>query len=475
MLDKDQERDIIAFYQQGLSVSALSIRFGINNKSIYRMFKKNGITLTPRRRRGRGKRLSQAQKEDIIASYRQGISGPKLAGRYEINSITVYRVLERNGVKRRTSSEIFGKLSQAQKEDIIASYQQGIDGIKLASHYEIGNTAVYRVLERNGVKRRTNSEIFGKLSQEQEEDIIACYRQGIPVSKLASRYEINPTTVYCVLERNGVKRRTSSEIFRKLSQEQEEDIIASYHQGIPVSKLTSRYEIGDHTVYNILERNGVKRRSASGAVIIYPRNEHAFDVIDNEEAAYWLGFIAADGNVSNGRLRIWLSTRDADHIRKFTRWLALDMPIYTGIDNLGRPVSTFEIISKHMVEALDKYGIVPRNTYVMKHLPSIPHTLMRHFLRGYIDGDGYLSIDVKTGAGFGIEAHNKSIVEEIQNWFIQELGVRRTPLIQSGNWHYRQYGNGQVGKIVSYLYSDASVYLDRKYHLAQGILSALER
>jgi len=367
MLDKDKEREIIAFYQQGLSVSALSIQFGISDKSIYRMFKKNGIT--PRRRSGKGKRLTQAQKEDIIASYCQGIPAPKLASRYGINSITVYRVLERNGVKRRTISEIFGKLTQAQKEDIIASYRQGIPASKLASRYEIGGTAVYRVLERNGVKRGSTGE----------------------------------------------------------------------------------------------------------AAITYLRYEHAFDVINNEEAAYWLGFIAADGDVSNEGLRIGLSTRDADHIRKFSRWLALDMPIYTGIDNLGRPVSTFEIISKHLVEALDKYGIVPRKTYVMKHLPSIPHTLMRHFLRGYIDGDGYLSTDVKTGAGFGVEAHNKSIVEEIQNWFIQELGVRRTSLIHSGNWHYRQYGNGQVGKIVSYLYSDASVYLDRKYHLAQRILSTLER
>ncbi len=421
MLDKDKERDIIAFYQQGLRVSALSIRFGISDKSIYRIFKKNGITLTRRRRRGKGKRLTQAQKEDIIASYRQGISGPKLAGRYEINSTTVYRVLERNGVERRTIDEISGKLSQAQKEDIIASYQQGIDGTKLASRYEIGSTTVYRVLKRNDVKRRTNSDRFGKLSQEQEEDIIASYQQGIPALKLASRYEISYSTVYSVLEKNGVERRSTSE-----------------------------------------------------AASTYLRYEHAFDIINNEEAAYWLGFIAADGDVSNEGLRIGLSTRDAEHIRKFSRWLALDMPIYTGIDNVGRPVSTFEILSKHMVEALDKYGIVPGKTYVMEHLPSIPHTLMRHFLRGYIDGDGYLS-DEETGAGFGVEAHNKSIVEEIQNWFIQELGVRRTRLIHSGNWRYRQYGNGQVRKIVSYLYSDASVYLDRKYHLAQRILSALER
>jgi len=224
-------------------------------------------------------------------------------------------------------------------------------------------------------------------------------------------------------------------------------------------------------VYNTLERNGVTRRTASEAAIVYPRNEHAFDVIDNEDAAYWLGFIAADGNISNGRLRIGLSSKDADHVRKFAGWLAPDMPIYTGINNLGRPVSTFDIGSKYLVEALDKYGIVPRKTYVMKRLPAIPRALMRHFLRGYIDADGYLSARAKAGARFGVVALNREIVAEIQEWFIAELGVSRTSLIQSGKaWHYRQYGNLQVQKVAAYLYRDAIVYLDRKYRLAQHII-----
>lgn len=110
--------------------------------------------------------------------------------------------------------------------------------------------------------------------------------------------------------------------------------------------------------------------------------------------------------------------------------------------------------------------------YVMKRLPSIPRTLMRHFLRGYIDGDGYFSIRGKTGACFGVVAFNREIVEEIQDWFIKELDVSRTSLVRSSSaWHYRQYGNIQVRKIASYLYSDARVYLNRKYHLAQRILS----
>src|SRR5712691_9807518 len=187
------------------------------------------------------------------------------------------------------------------ERDITAFYQQGFSVPELSHRYGISDKSIYYILKKNGVTLRRRSGIGKILSQAQEEDILVLYQQGIDAVKLASHYKISSTTVYDVLKRNDVKRRTNSEIFRKLSQEQEENIIAFYLQGLPASTIASHYGIEDQTVYNILERNGVKRRSSSEAAITYPRNEHAFDVIDNEEAAYWLGFIAADGNVSNGR------------------------------------------------------------------------------------------------------------------------------------------------------------------------------
>jgi Mor family transcriptional regulator len=106
MIPKDKERDIVAFYQQGLSVPELSDLYGISDKSIYYIFKKNSIIL--RRRSGVGKILSQAQEEDIIALYQQGIDAVQLASRYKISSTTVYDMLERNDIKRRTNSDIWG-------------------------------------------------------------------------------------------------------------------------------------------------------------------------------------------------------------------------------------------------------------------------------------------------------------------------------------------------------------------------------
>ena len=46
-------------------------------------------------------------------------------------------------------------------------------------------------------------------------------------------------------------------------------------------------------------------------------NRHIFDNIDNEEKAYWLGFIVADGylNLDKHMLRIKLGNKDKQHLK----------------------------------------------------------------------------------------------------------------------------------------------------------------
>ena len=109
-----------------------------------------------------------------------------------------------------------------------------------------------------------------------------------------------------------------------------------------------------------------------------------------------------------------------------------------------------EIGSQHLVETLGRYGIVPRKTYLMKHLPEVPSLFMRHLVRGYVDADGYLLLRPKYGATFGVVSFNREIVEEIQNWLVEELGIRRTAIIHSGvAWHLSktiiEQHDGRVG------------------------------
>lgn len=42
---------------------------------------------------------------------------------------------------------------------------------------------------------------------------------------------------------------------------------------------------------------------------------------DDPISAYWVGFITADGHISDRRLKVVLSSKDADHLHRFAQWL----------------------------------------------------------------------------------------------------------------------------------------------------------
>lgn len=219
--------------------------------------------------------------------------------------------------------------------DVIALYRDGMSVPDIAGLRGLTDKRIYAILKQHDVTLRPRRGVGNVLSAAQEAAIVVAYVGGTDAVRLAERYAVGSTTVYGALQRAGVARRTNREIFRKLSDPQEMEIVALYGQGLPASQIAGRYSIHSQSVYNILERHSVDRRSGSEASVVYLRDEHAFDAIETEDAAYWLGFLAADGNVSNGRLRIGLAARDVDHLRTFCRWLGSDRPIYAGVNNHG--------------------------------------------------------------------------------------------------------------------------------------------
>ncbi|SRR6266487_3337058 len=305
-----------------------------------------------------------------------------------------------------------------------------------------------------------------KLSLEQEQSIITFYTQGYSVAKIAPIFGICSQTVCCILERHGIKRRSAAQ--HALSPEQEDEIVGLYQQGDSSEKIASLYGVNGQTVLNILGRYHINRRERNKLPGLYSLNMHAFDVIDTEEAAYWLGFIAADGSIKKeGVLRIGLAERDRGHLLKFTEWISPDRPLYQMVNNHGKPTVHIEVGSTHLCNALATYGITPRKTYTLKHLPGLPPDMKRHYLRGYFDGDGFIST---TRYMIGIGSYNKEFVEEVQSFLVQETGVKPVTLIHSGTWRFNKSGKREIIKILSFLYKNARVYLDRKYELTQNIL-----
>lgn len=90
---------------------------------------------------------------------------------------------------------------------------------------------------------------------------------------------------------------------------------------------------------------------------LYSYDEKFFEIIDNEEKSYWLGFIMADGCITKNKLIISLSEKDKSHLEKFKESIQSTHPIKTykcqsGYSNVNKNRSILQIIDEKIVNDL---------------------------------------------------------------------------------------------------------------------------
>lgn len=217
----------------------------------------------------------------------------------------------------------------------------------------------------------------------------------------------------------------------------------------------------------------------------YEYEKDYFKVIDSEEKAYWLGFIYADGYVSihnNGRnheFGIELKASDDEHLKKFNRSINgnLELSYRTREHKFSKNTSVVDICSiriysQRFVSHLIENGVVLNKTYVLDFPNFIPKELMRHFIRGYIDGDGYIRFSKRTsGNGYGYETrfgftcYSKKFTFGLKKYLENELNLETELVLYKdrNNFSVDTANQKQLLCIIEYLYKDSTIFLDRKF------------
>jgi len=124
----------------------------------------------------------------------------------------------------------------------------------------------------------------------------------------------------------------------------------------------------------------------------------------NPISSYWAGFIAADGCILSDRkaLKLKISTKDIEHLELFKKQIEANHPIkirkqksYSSIKKgIVKFTESCQIVlfSNRLINDLfDNFNITPRKTFTYV-APNLDDENMRHFLRGYIDGDGCVHV-----------------------------------------------------------------------------------
>lgn len=274
-----------------------------------------------------------------------------------------------------------------------------------------------------------------------------------------------------------------------LTEDQKTEIINRYLKGEKVTVLVKDYgyKYNNHgTILDLLRRNGVKiRNDQQTHAIRYTINENYFEKIDTEAKAYFLGLLYADGcnSTEKNTVRIQLQEEDVHILRKFNEELNHSKPLkFWKSNNPNRKsLYTLNITNKKISLDLLNLGLTKAKTHTLQfpNKSIVPNKLLKHFVRGYFDGDGsiYYSIDKKWGAkrfAFAIVG-NLSFIDKLQDFIVVNTGLNKTKLgkrhkSRNNNIAHLEYGGtNSVMKFYTWLYKDATIFFKRKYEKFQGV------
>ena len=230
-------------------------------------------------------------------------------------------------------------------------------------------------------------------------------------------------------------------------------------QGKRVKEIANELGIYYTTVSYILKSFGIKLTKAQF-------NEHVFDNIDTEEKAYWLGFIYADGCISdNGSLEIGLI--DKEHLEKFKVFINSKNPIR---NKKYKEYTSYSITnkSKHLKDTLISYGCTPRKSLTLT-FPNIDifqcPSLIIPFIRGVFDGDGSIGIDSHKNCNkpyprVSIVGTQDIIVNCLRYTNITNLVTK----YGNNNYYETKFTHSKAIQFLNTIYNNANIYLDRKYN-----------
>ena len=254
---------------------------------------------------------------------------------------------------------------------------------------------------------------------------------------------------------------------RNFTDSEEEQIAKIYLAGHSARAIACVYGLNHHiSIVSALGRQSVKQRSPAERNRIYQLNPHVFDEIDNEGAAYWLGFLYADGCVRKRSLQVALKRQDREQLVKLKAFLASESPIKgttVGASNTDRRYNQafFLVTDQHLTSRLRQLGVVTDRPDHRPMIEQTPANLWHHLVRGYFDGDGSAR-----KAPSIVFCGSKPLLTWIRDTVAQPADTNPNLTITKhiiSDLYYLYFSGRKVAlRVADYLYKDATVWLARK-------------
>lgn len=227
---------------------------------------------------------------------------------------------------------------------------------------------------------------------------------------------------------------------------------------MPIYKIAMLYGISD---VSLRDKMILSNFNLKGHCVGKNSQNKYFSNINSYDKAYFLGLFAADGSIVNETMSIELKDYDKYILELFIQKANLNTTLVP--DNRNKNLRyILKFHSKNMVNDLNKNYIYPRKSYnnTLK-IPDIDKKYIRHFIRGYFDGNG-----IANKKGYVSFCGSKTIISQIHDILVNELEISNNKITynKSNHIYYIQWAKKEdTKKIFNYFYKNISdCYLKRK-------------
>lgn len=321
------------------------------------------------------------------------------------------------------------------------------------------------------------------------DSVIEYLRQGYSIKKacdilgLTNHYR----AIQSCLNKRGCYSNHSKMVKQNIKENNIDSIIAAYcNDKKTLSEIGKSFNVAPNTIADWLKEKDVSLRSMAESRKKHSLDSHYFDIIDSCSKSYILGFLAADGYITdkNG-IGFTIKTDDA-YILDFIKqeWKS-DNEIKTFFRG-DRSYSRFQVESKYLAERLKEIGIIPRKTYsfnpldVLNTANILNHSALESsFLLGYFDGDGGIYHYIPTKEQRYYKNYNEmfsiSVTGTYETCSFYKIKAndkgwlhQRHPERPVNNWTWSLGGRNRCKKFLSPLYDlkdEIGCYLIRKYNI----------
>jgi hypothetical protein len=195
-----------------------------------------------------------------------------------------------------------------------------------------------------------------------------------------------------------------------------------------------------------------------------------------KESSWVLGWILSDGCIYNNRLILNLASKDIEVLYKIKEIFEYEGPILKSViknNNKEFYYNSLSIYSKKLTEDLNKYEVVPAKSLILKYPKLVEWRNMRHFVRGYFEGDGCVKYSKK---GNNISISFKGSFEFLRKlkfglWGCLGIEGGIYKVKNSNIYDYVICGNISAVNFLNWIYgtSEPQIRLDRKYERSKEL------